>query len=300
MTAAHDPAECARLIAAARGPAKEWDADRHDRGYTSDDSGYESSDYVDGWNDALADHAIPIADQLEGACAEVARLTADRDRVVTHGHEVIAERDTLRQQLEAAQRANEELRACVAKQDAERPHLDEVNRVAGILIAEWERVENARVNVSYIATFVDLARVAINDRNNHLAAAQRRIAALESYNADIGEGQDRPAVDGDPIRPAHGGTLMPDLKDPNVIAVLDADEDEPTVIEANGFAGVSDDVAEDCGIRRSGGPHLVAYNESGYCCTVTSLRDLLTWCLGPGREVLARHGLVITGGSVEP
>lgn len=32
---------------------KEWDAARHDRGDTSAADGYESSDYVDGWNEAL-------------------------------------------------------------------------------------------------------------------------------------------------------------------------------------------------------------------------------------------------------
>ncbi len=34
-------------------PRKEWDAERYDRGDTSESDGYESSDYVDGWNEAI-------------------------------------------------------------------------------------------------------------------------------------------------------------------------------------------------------------------------------------------------------
>jgi len=44
------------------------------------------------------------------------------------------------------------------------PENDELNRVAKLLISEWERVERKPVNVSYWATFVDLARAAIADR----------------------------------------------------------------------------------------------------------------------------------------
>lgn len=32
---------------------KEWDAEAHDRGDTSESDGYETADYVDGWNEAL-------------------------------------------------------------------------------------------------------------------------------------------------------------------------------------------------------------------------------------------------------
>lgn len=32
---------------------KEWDATRYDQGDTSEADGYKSSDYVDGWNEAL-------------------------------------------------------------------------------------------------------------------------------------------------------------------------------------------------------------------------------------------------------
>jgi uncharacterized coiled-coil protein SlyX len=41
----------------------------------------------------------------------------------------------------------------------------EVDRVARLLMAEWERVEKNPVNVSYIATFCDLARAVIADRD---------------------------------------------------------------------------------------------------------------------------------------
>jgi hypothetical protein len=42
----------------------------------------------------------------------------------------------------------------------------ELNRVSALLIAEWERVERCRVNPSRITTFVDMARVAIADRDS--------------------------------------------------------------------------------------------------------------------------------------
>lgn len=38
---------------------------------------------------------------------------------------------------------------------------NEIDRVAKLLIAEWERVEGKPVNVSYIATFADMARVVV-------------------------------------------------------------------------------------------------------------------------------------------
>jgi hypothetical protein len=41
---------------------------------------------------------------------------------------------------------------------------DEVNRIARLLIAEWERVDD-KVNVSRIANFIDMARVVIADRD---------------------------------------------------------------------------------------------------------------------------------------
>jgi hypothetical protein len=73
-----------------------------------------------------------------------------------------------------------------------------------------------------------------------------------------------------------------DLGDPNIIHVLEDDgDDQPQVIERSEF-----------------GPILVSYNEAGYAFTTTDLRDLLVWCLGPGRDLLAKYGLVVTG-SVE-
>ncbi len=74
-----DPAICVRLVAGARSAEKEWDAEAHDRGDTSESDGYESSDYVDGWNDAIEDHALPLAAQLEAALAEICRLRSELD-----------------------------------------------------------------------------------------------------------------------------------------------------------------------------------------------------------------------------
>jgi hypothetical protein len=61
----------------------------------------------------------------------------------------------------------------------------EVDRVARLLMAEWERVEEKPVGVSYVATFADLARVVIRDRQAAEAAAwdQGLVAAGESLKA---------------------------------------------------------------------------------------------------------------------
>jgi hypothetical protein len=40
----------------------------------------------------------------------------------------------------------------------------ELDRVARLLIDEWERVEGVQINPSYVATFVDMARVILADR----------------------------------------------------------------------------------------------------------------------------------------
>lgn len=51
---------------------------------------------------------------------------------------------------------------------------------------------------------------------------------------------------------------------------------------------------------RESGPRLVMAFDCGYASVSSPLRDILVWCLGPGREVLAANGLVILGGSVAP
>lgn len=59
------------------------------------------------------------------------------------------------------------------------PERAELDRVATLLIAEWQRVEGGKVNVSYIETFVDLARVVIADRR-HAAVAATPAAGVAS------------------------------------------------------------------------------------------------------------------------
>lgn len=41
------------------------------------------------------------------------------------------------------------------------PEKREINRIAWLLIREWERVERVPVNISYYATFADMARAVI-------------------------------------------------------------------------------------------------------------------------------------------
>lgn len=40
---------------------------------------------------------------------------------------------------------------------------DEVNRLARVLMSEWERVEGKPVSISYVATFADMARAVLAD-----------------------------------------------------------------------------------------------------------------------------------------
>ncbi len=89
-TVDHDPAECVMIIAVLR----HVNDGRGDAAYM-DNEGWHRASFPD------------IADQLEAACAEVERLTgADISaRISLQANQLlIAERDSLRQQLEAAQR----------------------------------------------------------------------------------------------------------------------------------------------------------------------------------------------------
>lgn len=60
-------------------------------------------------------------------------------------------------------------------QPAAAPSNAEIDRMARLLMAEWERVEGPLVGTSYVATFADLARVALARQP---AAAPRETAAL--------------------------------------------------------------------------------------------------------------------------
>jgi hypothetical protein len=133
---------------------------------------------------------VEPADPLEAAKAEIRRLRQQLDNERRgFGDALKLERESadhraagLRQQLETEQKDNAELRACVAKQDTAAPTRDEVDRVARLLIAEWERVEHKPVNVSYVSTFADMARVVIADAatlRQQLEAAQREVAAAQ-------------------------------------------------------------------------------------------------------------------------
>lgn len=72
-----DPALCARLVSEAREAEKEWDADAANEG-----KNFLPAHYVEGWNDALEAFALHLADQLEAALAEVARMRPVVDAAV--------------------------------------------------------------------------------------------------------------------------------------------------------------------------------------------------------------------------
>lgn len=68
------------------------------------------------------------------------------------------------------------------------PERAEVDRVARILLAEWERVEGKQVNVSYIATFADMARAVIADRGQAVALSAEDREVLASVRAWLSPG----------------------------------------------------------------------------------------------------------------
>lgn len=64
---------------------------------------------------------------------------------------------------------------------------DDVNRVARILIDEWERVERKPVYVAYIATFADMARAVLaqsSGRGADHALAEKIAQAIEAVAND--------------------------------------------------------------------------------------------------------------------
>jgi hypothetical protein len=63
----------------------------------------------------------------------------------------------------------------------------ETNRVARLLMAEWERVEGRATTTSYVATFADMARVILRDRAQASAPLHARIAELAAQVTDIHE-----------------------------------------------------------------------------------------------------------------
>lgn len=71
------------------------------------------------------------------------------------------------------------------------PDDDEINRIARVLIAEWERVERKPVNISYYATFADMARAMVADRRSEatlradLAASQREVERCRVVLVDV-------------------------------------------------------------------------------------------------------------------
>ena len=77
------------------------------------------------------------------------------------------------------------------------PDDDEINRIARVLIAEWERVERKPVNISYYATFADMARAMVADRRSEatlradLAASQREVERLQADIAAVRERADK-------------------------------------------------------------------------------------------------------------
>lgn len=80
---------------------------------------------------------------------------------LVEGDKAPATATTVTSRVLAAQRA----RGLQAEDDSTvEPLNNEVDRVARVLMAEWERVEGKAVSASYVATFADMARAVIYDQ----------------------------------------------------------------------------------------------------------------------------------------
>ena len=66
--------------------------------------------------------------------------------------------------------------------------MSRVNKIAKMLIDEWERVEGERVNITRVATFADMARV-IDDYIDDIADQAFDEGMHIGYNAGYWEGQ---------------------------------------------------------------------------------------------------------------
>lgn len=72
---------------------------------------------------------------------------------------------------ESAPDATGELLAAVADRWPGEP-VSEVDRVARLLIAAWERAEGVTVSPSYVASFVEMAKVVVADTEVRVHAAR--------------------------------------------------------------------------------------------------------------------------------
>src|SRR3990172_12238683 len=95
MTTDYNPTEAQRLITESRDAQQDWDATAAVRGVR-----VLSSDYVEGWNDAIGGYALPLADQLEAAGREVERYRADAARAGSERDHFIDENARLRSEVD--------------------------------------------------------------------------------------------------------------------------------------------------------------------------------------------------------
>lgn len=101
----------------------------------------------------------------------------------------------------------------------------EVDRVARLLMAEWERVEGKPINVSYIATFADLARVVAADqaRTRQEHALGELLVALSSRIQQYARIQTTPPPAGEaPVAKllARAETMAATFKEPPRLLLL--------------------------------------------------------------------------------
>lgn len=137
--------ESARLIACMPAAEKEWTAEAFEAGDTT------PSAYIDGWNEAIADWAGPLADQLEAAAREVERLRLGLIKAEIANSSLIpgamltvteiacltAERDDLRAQVAKLTEERDEMRAVVEAIDA---CVDDDARTDFTYCDEWKLV----------------------------------------------------------------------------------------------------------------------------------------------------------------
>ncbi len=191
----------------------------------------------------LRNNAREVADQLEAARAEIAsaRELIDSEVHVAFARMMLSEVDGMRALVAVVERWNDDGKvgddavhsAVATYRDGARSDLrivatrGEVDFVARMMIAEWERVEREKVNISRVATFADMARVVIERAILSPGVRPAAGADLAASSAVVGER----GVGGD--RSGDAAVDLADLNHPNQVTLLGSAMREAARMHAN-------------------------------------------------------------------
>jgi hypothetical protein len=64
------------------------------------------------------------------------------------------------------------------------PPVSEVDRMARLLIATWEKVEHTTVTAGYVASFADMARMVVSDTEKRVHDARESTGLMFCFHGD--------------------------------------------------------------------------------------------------------------------